>query len=165
MAKLAFKGQPANTNGNLPEVGSTMNFKNLVRNDLSLVSSETFAGKNKVISIFPSIDTGVCAASVRRFNKEASELKNTVVLNVSMDLPFANARFCGAEGIKNCETLSTFRSTFGKDWGLELTDSPLAGLLARAVVVLSADNKVLHTELVSDITQEPNYEMALKAIR
>jgi len=165
MADLKFKGQPAHTVGPLPGVGQTANFSKLVRNNLSEVSLQDFAGKNKVISIFPSIDTGVCATSVRRFNKEAANLKNTVVLNVSMDLPFANARFCGAEGIQNCETLSAFRSTFGKDWGLTLNDTPLAGLFARAIVVLSTENKVLHTELVADITQEPNYDAALKALR
>ena len=164
MAKLAFKGTPAHTAGDLPKVGQAMTFKNLVRNDLSLVSTETFAGKNKVLNIFPSIDTGVCATSVRTFNKEASSLKNTVVLNVSMDLPFANARFCGAEGIKNCETLSAFRSQFGTDFGLVMTDTVLAGLFARAVVILSPDDKVLYTELVPDITQEPNYAAAMKAL-
>ncbi len=164
MAKLAFKGTPAHTAGDLPKVGQAMTFKNLVRNDLSLVSNETFAGKNKVLNIFPSIDTGVCATSVRTFNKEASSLKNTVVLNVSMDLPFANARFCGAEGIKNCETLSAFRSQFGTDFGLVMTDTVLAGLFARAVVILSPDDKVLYTELVPDITQEPNYAAAMKAL-
>jgi thiol peroxidase len=141
-----------------------MTFKNLIRNDLSEVSAETYAGKNKVLNIFPSIDTGVCATSVRTFNKEAADLKNTVVLNVSLDLPFANARFCGAEGIKNCETLSAFRSQFGKETGLVLSDTPLAGLLARAVIILSPENKVLYTELVSDIVKEPNYAAALKAL-
>ena len=165
MAQLTFRGQPAHTTGELPKVGSTVSFSKLVKNDLSEVSAGSYQGKNKVISIFPSIDTGVCAASVRHFNKEAASLKNTVVLNVSMDLPFANARFCGAEGIANCETLSAFRSAFGKEWGLEMKDTPLVGLLARAVVVLSADNKVLYTELVPEITQEPNYEAALKALR
>ena len=164
MATLALKGTPAHTAGDLPKVGQTMTFKSLIRNDLTEVSTETYAGKNKVLNIFPSIDTGVCAASVRTFNKEAANLKNTVVLNVSMDLPFANARFCGAEGIKNCETLSAFRSQFGKDAGLVLTDTALTGLLARAVVILSPDNKVLYTELVPDITQEPNYAAAIKAL-
>ncbi len=164
MATLALKGTPAHTVGDLPKVGQTMTFKSLIRNDLSEVSTETYAGKNKVLNIFPSIDTGVCAASVRTFNKEAANLKNTVVLNVSMDLPFANARFCGAEGIKNCETLSAFRSQFGKDAGLVLADTALTGLLARAVIILSPDNKVLYTELVPDIVQEPNYAAALKAL-
>jgi thioredoxin-dependent peroxiredoxin len=165
MAKLKFKDGPANTIGDLPKSGAIVTFSKLVKNDLSEVTIEKYAGKNKVINIFPSIDTAVCAMSVRKFNKEAAGLKNTVVLCVSADLPFALGRFCGAEGIANCETLSSFRSSFGKDWGLQLTDTPLAGLLARAVVVLSTENKVLHVELVSDITHEPNYDAALKALR
>lgn len=165
MSKLTFKGEPANTNADLPKVGQTIKFTNLVRNDLSEVSAETYKGKIKVLNIFPSIDTGVCATSVRRFNRVAADLiKNTVVLNISLDLPFASARFCGAEGIENCESLSTFRSTFAKDWGLQLIDSPLKGLLARAVVILSEDDKVIYTELVSDITKEPNYSAALQAV-
>ena len=165
MANIKFKGNPAHTSGELPKVGaSAPNFK-LVKNDLSEASLENFAGKNKILNIFPSIDTGVCAASVRKFNVEASKLNNTVVLNVSMDLPFAQKRFCGAEGITGVETLSAFRSTFGKDYGLMMTDSPLAGLCSRAVVVISADNKVLYTEQVADITSEPNYEAAIKSVR
>ncbi len=165
MAKLAFQGTPVNTVGDLPKVGQTVNFSKLVKTDLTEISTDQFAGKFKVMNIFPSIDTGVCAASVRRFNKEASGLKNTTVINVSYDLPFALARFCGAEGIKNCETVSAFRSPLGKEWGLQLADSAFMGLMARAVVILSPDNKVVYTELVPDITQEPNYEAALKAIR
>lgn len=165
MARITFKGQPAHTAGELPSVGSTAHTFTLVRSDLSEVQLETFAGKYKVLNIFPSIDTGTCAASVRRFNQEAASLKNTVVLNISADLPFAQNRFCGAEGIKNCETLSSFRSDFGTKWGLNLTDTPLKGLLSRAVVVLSPDNKVLHTEQVAEIAQEPNYEAALRVLR
>lgn len=165
MATLMFKGQPAHTAGELPKVGQTFSFSKLVRGDLSEVSADTFAGKKKVLNIFPSIDTSTCATSVRKFNKEAASLQNTVVLNISMDLPFAQNRFCGAEGITNCEALSAFRSAFGKESGLVMSDTPLVGLLARAVVVLSADNKVLHTELVPEIAQEPNYEAALKAVR
>lgn len=164
MALLKFKGQPANTISDLPKLGQVFNFSGLIRNDLSEVSSQTYQGKKKILSIFPSIDTGVCAQSVREFNKMATDLNNTVVLNISLDLPFANARFCGAEGIKNCETLSAFKSTFGKDSGLILQDTVLSGLLARAIIVLSEDNKVLHTELVSDITIEPNYQLALQAL-
>lgn len=164
MASLLFKGTPAHTIGNLPTVGQKVTFAKLVKGDLSEATNATYAGKRKVLNIFPSIDTGTCAASVRQFNKLASDLNNTVVLNVSLDLPFAQARFCGAEGIKNCESLSGFKSTFGTDWGLTLTDSPLAGLYARAVVVLSENDKVLHTELVSDIVNEPNYEKALKSL-
>lgn len=165
MAQTAFKGQPVNTVGRLPSIGETVRFSSLVKGDLSLASQLDYAGKYKILNIFPSIDTGVCAASVRRFNQEAANLKNTVVLNVSVDLPFAMSRFCGAEGIKNCETLSAFKSDLGKSWGLTMTDSPLAGLLARAVFVLSPDDKVLHAELVSDIVNEPNYEAALKAVK
>lgn len=164
MALLKFRGNPANTNGNLPTVGQKVTFSKLVKSDLSEATNSTYSGKRKVLNIFPSIDTGTCAASVRQFNKLASDMRNTVVLNVSLDLPFAQARFCGAEGIKNCESLSGFKSSFGTDWGLSLTDSPLAGLYARAVVVLSEDDKVLHTELVGDIVDEPNYEAALKAL-
>ncbi len=165
MSIITFKGNPAHTTGELPQVGQTVSFSKMVKNDLSEVSVDNYAGKIKVISIFPSIDTGVCAASVRKFNEVASGLKNTVILNISPDLPFANARFCGAEGIANCETLSAFRNNFGKDWGITLIDTPLAGLFARAVVILSAENKVIYTELVSELTKEPNYEAALKAIR
>lgn len=165
MSKITFKGQEANTAGELPKIGQTAAFSNLVKSNLSTVSIDAYEGKYKVLSIFPSIDTGVCAMSVRKFNQEAADLKNTVVLNISADLPFAHARFCGAEGITNCETLSTFRSDFGKEWGLKLLDTPLVGLLARAVVVLSPKNEVLYTELVSEITKEPNYEAALKTLR
>lgn len=162
MATTTFKGQPVNTVGSLPAAGQKVTFTKLVKSDLSEATLETYAGKRKVLNIFPSIDTGTCAASVRQFNKLAADMNNTVVLNISLDLPFAQARFCGAEGIKNCESLSGFKSSFGHDWGLTLLDSPLSGLYARAVVVLSEDNKVLHTELVSDIVNEPNYEAALK---
>lgn len=164
MATLNFKGTPANTNGTLPAVGQKVTFSKLVKGDLSEATNSTYAGKRKVLNIFPSIDTGTCAASVRQFNKLASDLNNTVVLNVSLDLPFAQARFCGAEGLKNVENLSGFKSTFGTDWGLTLQDTVLSGLYARAVVVLSEDDKVLHTELVSDIVNEPNYEAALRSL-
>jgi thiol peroxidase len=162
MALTAFRGTPTQTNGELPKIGNKAYFSNLVKNDLSEVNNETYQGKYKILSIFPSIDTGVCATSVRRFNKEATELKNTVVLNIACDLPFAMSRFCGAEGINQCETLSTFRSSFGSEWGLMLTESPLKGLLARAIIVLSPDDTVLHVELVNDIVNEPNYEAAIK---
>lgn len=165
MAITAFRGSPTQTNGELPKLGQTALFSKLVKNDLSEVSNETYKGKNKIISVFPSIDTGVCAASVRRFNQEAASTNNTVILNIALDLPFAMARFCGAEGINNVETLSAFRSSFGREWGLEMTDSPLKGLLARAVIVLSPEDKVLYVELVNDIVNEPNYEAALKTIK
>lgn len=164
MAQITLKGNPVQTVGELPKVGTSVSDFKLVKNDLSEATLASYAGKNKVLNIFPSVDTGTCATSVRKFNQEAANLKNTVVLNISADLPFAQARFCGAEGIKNCETISSFRSSFGKNWGLEIADSPLAGLLSRAVIVLSPDNKVLYTEQVSEIVDEPNYEKALKAI-
>jgi thiol peroxidase len=157
-----FKGNPAQTSGDLPKVGSKLPDFKLVKNDLSEATLASYAGKFKVISVFPSVDTGVCAASVRKFNQEAARLKNAVVLNVSMDLPFAQKRFCGAEGIQNVETLSAFRSSFAQDFGLKLSNTPLAGLCARAVFVVNPDNTVLHSELVPEITQEPNYDAALK---
>ena len=126
MASITLKGNPVTTVGQLPEKGSTAKDFKLVKGDLSEASLQNYSGKIKVFNIFPSVDTGTCAASVRRFNQEAAKLHNTVVLNVSADLPFAQARFCGAEGIKNVEMLSSFRSTFGKDWGLQMTSSPLA---------------------------------------
>ncbi|PIP90735.1 MAG: lipid hydroperoxide peroxidase [Bdellovibrionales bacterium CG12_big_fil_rev_8_21_14_0_65_38_15] len=165
MASLLFKNTAANTVGELPSIGSVVDFQNLVTNDLKPSSLSDYAGKNKIISIFPSVDTGVCATSVRHFNQSAASLNNTVVLNVSMDLPFAMARFCGAEGIKNVETLSGFRSDFGSKWGVTLKDSPLAGLYARAVIVLDIENKVLYSELVSDIVNEPNYDKALAVLK
>lgn len=165
MATFTFKGSPAHTNGELPKIGDIFHFSDLIKNDLSAVSHTDFAGKHKVISIFPSIDTGVCAASVRKFNQEAAALKDTVVLNVSLDLPFANARFCGAEGIANCITLSAFRSDFGNKSGLIVTDTPLKGLLARAVIVTDKNDKVTHVELVAELGHEPNYEAALKAVK
>lgn len=164
MAQLKFRDTPAQTKGELPKLGATLNFTHLVKNDLSTVSVSEYGKKRKVLNIFPSIDTGVCATSVRQFNKMASELANTVILNISLDLPFAHARFCGAEGIQNVETLSGFRSHFGDECGLVLQDSPLMGLYARAVIVLNEENKVIHTELVSDIVNEPNYEAVLKAL-
>jgi thiol peroxidase len=165
MANIKFKGNPAHTSGELPKIGANAPKFKLVKNDLSEASLESYAGKNKVLNIFPSVDTAVCATSVRKFNVEASKAPNTVVLNVSMDLPFAQKRFCGSEGIANAETLSAFRSSFAKDYGLMMADTPLAGLCSRAVVVISADDKILYTEQVADIASEPNYEAALKAIR
>lgn len=165
MASITLKGNPVNTVGQLPAQGSSAKDFRLVRNDLSEVSLRSFAGKKKVLNIFPSIDTGTCAASVRKFNQEAAKLSDTVVLNISADLPFAQARFCGAEGIKNCETLSSFRSDFGKEWGLQIADSPLAGLLSRAVVTLSPENKVLYVEQVSEIVDEPNYQAAINSLK
>jgi len=164
MAQIALKGNLIHTSGQLPPVGSSVSDFKLVKADLSEGSLKDFAGKKKILNIFPSIDTGTCAMSVRQFNKQASQAPNTVVLNISADLPFAQKRFCGTEGIENAITLSSFRSSFAKDYGLEIQDGPLAGLCSRAVIVLNENNQVLYTEQVSDIVNEPNYEAALKAL-
>lgn len=165
MAKITLKGNPINTVGELPAVGSTIPDFKLVKTDLSETSLKDYAGKRKVFNIFPSVDTGTCAASVRHFNKDAADMKNTVVICVSNDLPFAQKRFCAAEGITNVEATSAFRSTFGKDYHLTITDGPLAGLLSRSVIVTDENNKVLYTEQVSETTSEPNYDKALTALR
>ncbi|QLQ11104.1 MAG: thiol peroxidase [Nocardioidaceae bacterium] len=163
MATTAFKGSPVSTAGELPAVGSALPSYSLVGNGLADVSSGDLDGR-VVLNIFPSIDTGVCAASVRRFNELAAGLDNTTVLCVSADLPFAQGRFCGAEGIENVTVGSAFRSSFGQDYGLTMLDGPLAGLLARAVVVADADGTVRYTELVPEITQEPDYDAAIAAL-
>lgn len=165
MANITLKGNAVHTTGELPAKGSIAKDFKLTKTDLSEVSLSNYAGKYKVLNIFPSIDTSTCAMSVRRFNQDAAKMDNTVVLNISADLPFAQSRFCGAEGIKNVEMASSFRSSFGRDWGLQIADSPLAGLLSRAVVVLDPNNKVLYTEQVAEIAQEPNYDAALKSFR
>lgn len=162
VAKITLKGNPIETSGELPAVGATAPDATLVSDSLAEVKLSSVAGK-KIVSIFPSIDTGVCAASVRNFNKLASE-KGVTVLNVSKDLPFALKRFCGAEGIDKVQTLSAFRSDFAQAYGIEITTGPLTGLCARAVLVLDGDNKVLYEELVPEIGQEPNYEGALAAL-
>ena len=165
MAQTKLGPNPANTIGELPAVHSSAPDFVLTANDMKDLSLKDFAGKNVVLNIFPSVDTGVCAASVREFNKRVAELDNTVVLCIAKDLPFAMKRFCGAEGIDRAITLSDFRSRgFGKAYGVELTDTAFAGLFARAVVVLDPAGKVKHTELVPQIGEEPNYEAALKAI-
>ena len=164
MAQINFKNNSVNTNGDLPRVGQKVTGNDLVKNDLSVTSLDAYAGKKKVLSFFPSIDTGVCQTSVRKFNELATDLPNTVVLNISPDLPFANSRFCGAEGIKNCEMLSGFRSSIGKDFGLILQGSPLQGLYARAIVVLNENNEVMYSELVPEVTNEVNYQAAIKAL-
>ena len=162
MATITLKGNPIHTSGELPKQGSVVPDFKLLRGDLARASLATFSGK-KILNIFPSIDTPVCAISVRKFNELASK-SGATVLNISEDLPFAQKRFCGAEGLANVETLSAFRSSFGKDYGVEIADGPLAGLTARAVLVLDGDNKVLHAELVPEIAQEPNYDAALAAL-
>ncbi len=165
MSKITFKGNPVNTGGNLPGVSSEAPDFSLVKTDLSELKLSDLKGKNVVLNIFPSLDTGVCAASVRRFNKEAGSLNNTTVLCISADLPFASSRFCGAEGLENVVTLSTFRdSSFADKYGVLMTDGPLKGLLARAVVVVNPEGKVVYNELVPEIAQEPDYESAINSI-
>ncbi len=165
MAELKFAGQSAKTNGNLPAMGTKAPDFQLVDKGLKTVSLESFSGKRKVLNVFPSIDTPTCATSVRTFNKHAAGLSKTVVLNVSNDLPFAQSRFCAVEGIENAMALSGFRASFASDYGLKLVDTPLAGLCARAVIVLDENNVVLHVELVKDIVEEPNYDAALNVLK
>ena len=164
MASITFHGDPVSTVGELPAVGSAAPAFDLVGADLTPVTSQSLAGRRVVLNIFPSVDTGVCAASVRQFNKLASELDNTTVVCVSADLPFAGARFCGAEGLDDVVTASAFRSSFGENYGVTMAEGPLAGLLARAVVVIGADGVVRHTEQVTEITDEPDYDAALAAL-
>ncbi|WP_209390971.1 thiol peroxidase [Chryseobacterium sp. RR2-3-20] len=165
MSNITLKGNPVHTKGSLPSVGATIKDFNLVDSSLNVKTLESFQGKKKVFNIFPSIDTPTCASSARQFNEQASALENTVVINVSKDLPFALGRFCAAEGLKNVETLSDFRSSFGDDYELTIEDSPLKGLLSRAVIVTDENNKVLYTEQVAEIADEPNYDAALEALK
>lgn len=163
MATVTLKGNAFSTVGELPKINLQAPDFNLVKGDLSTVSLSDFSGKKIVLNIFPSIDTGTCAASVRAFNKQASELNNTVVLCISRDLPFAQNRFCGAEGIENVITLSDFKTgQFGKDYGNLIVDGPLAGLLSRSIVVINENGNVVYTEQVSETVDEPNYTEALK---
>lgn len=166
MASVTLKGNPVSIGGELPQPGQTAPAFQLADAKRNLVGLDAYAGKRKVLNIFPSIDTPTCATSVRTFNQKASGMNNTIVLCISADLPFAQSRFCGAEGIENAITLSTFRdtTTFAKDFGVQILDSSLAGLTARAVVVLNENNKVLYSELVSEIANEPNYEAALAVL-
>ncbi|MCG2461393.1 thiol peroxidase [Flavobacteriaceae bacterium F89] len=165
MATVTLHGDTIHTMGELPAVGSSAPNFTLTKSDLSAASLSDYKGKKVVMNIFPSIDTGTCAKSVRQFNEEAAELDNTVVLCISKDLPFAQARFCGAEGIGNVEMLSDFRNgKFGKDYQLEFTDGPLQSLLSRSVIVLDADGKIVYTEQVPEIVDEPNYKAALVAL-
>ena len=158
MATITLKGGPVKTSGSLPAVGSQAKDFCLTGADLADVNLANYAGKRVVLNIFPSVDTGTCAASVRQFNKVVGEMSNTVVLCVSVDLPFALARFCGAEGLNNVVTLSELRARkFGEDYGLRIIDGPLAGLFSRCVVVLDEAGKVIYTEQVPEITQEPDY--------
>lgn len=162
MAQITLRGNPVNTAGELPAVGSSAPAFALTGTDLGTVSSDQFRGKAVLLNIFPSVDTPVCATSVRRFNEQASA-KGLSVVCVSKDLPFALSRFCGAEGIENVTSASAFRDSFGEDYGLTITDGPMAGLLGRAVVVIGADGTVVYTELVPEIAQEPDYDAALAA--
>lgn len=164
MASVTLRGNPFSTNGELPAVGSTAPAFSLVGSDLSEVTAESVAGKKVVLNIFPSIDTPTCATSVRTFNERAAQRDDTVVICVSEDLPFAAGRFCGAEGIENVKTGSAFRGNFTDDYGVRLQDGPLAGLAARAVVVLDENGTVTYTQLVGEIADEPDYDSALAAL-
>lgn len=166
MAQVTLKGNPIHTSGELPKVGSTAPDFKLTGNDLKDLSLGDFAGKRKVLNIVPSLDTEICATSTRKFNEKAGKLPDTVVLIVSADLPFASKRFCVAEGLQNVVPLSLLRDKkFAQDYGILLADGPLAGLCGRAVVVLDAANKVIHSQLVPEIVQEPDYDAALAALK
>lgn len=165
MSTVTLKGNPIHTSGSLPANGAKAPDFTLTAADLSDKTSGDFKGKKVILNIFPSIDTAVCATSVRKFNQEASDLDNTVVLCISADLPFALGRFCGAEGLENVVPLSAFRSSFGDDYGVRITDSPLKNLLSRSVVILDEDGNVTYTEQVPETTQEPDYSAALASLK
>ncbi len=165
MANITLKGNPVHTIGNLPATGTTAPDFEITKTDLSETRLSDYAGKRLVLNIFPSIDTSTCATSVRQFNARAQNIKNTVVLCISMDLPYAHRRFCGAEGLKEVVSASVFRSPdFGKKYGVTITDGTMAGLLSRAVVVIDEHKKVIYTEQVPEISQEPDYDKALAAL-
>jgi thiol peroxidase len=165
MTTLTFQGTPLHTSGELPPIGQTAPDFRLVDNTLSDVTLSTYAGKRKVLNCVPSLDTPVCAASARKFNEKAAGLNNTVVLVISADLPFAQNRFCETEDLKDVIPLSTFRSTFAEDYGIKLVDTFLAGLNARALVILDENNTVIYTQLVGELANEPDYESALAVLR
>lgn len=166
MATVTLGGNKVNLKGTLPALGSEAPAFTLVKSDLSDLSLQELKGKRVVLNIFPSLDTKVCALSVRKFNSMANEMNNAVVLSISKDLPFAHARFCSTEGINNLITLSAFRNAkFGEDYGVAITDGALAGLLARAVIILDEKGKVIYEELVPEITTEPNYDAAAAALK
>lgn len=166
MAKITLQGNEINTLGNLPKVGEIAPEFVLVKNDLGEATLKDYKGKKVILNIFPSLDTGVCAASVRKFNAELNNLENTVVLCISRDLPFAQARFCGAEGLDNVITLSEMRGEeFSKAYGVKIVDGPMAGLMARSVVVVNEEGKVIYNELVPEIVNEPNYDGALAILK
>lgn len=166
MAIVTLGGNKVNVKGSFPKIGDQAKEFTLVKSDLSELSLSSLKDKKVVLNIFPSLDTRVCALSVRKFNDMASKMSNTVVLAISKDLPFAHARFCSTEGIENVTGLSAFRdTTFGEDYGVALIDGPLAGLLARAVIVLDEHGKVIYTELVPEISHEPDYEAVIRALK
>lgn len=164
MANITLKSNPITTIGNLPEIGATAPSFKLKNIDLSEIKLTDYKGQNVILNIFPSVDTGTCATSVRTFNKKASELNNTKVLCISKDLPFAHARFCGAEGIENVLSLSDISGDFGKDYQVSFADGPLEGLLSRAIVVINTKGEIAYTEQVSEIVNEPNYDAALAVL-
>jgi len=165
MATITLGGNPIHTNGELPQIGSKALAFTLVKTDLGNASLADFTGSRIVLNIFPSIDTGTCATSVRKFNEKASGLTNTKVICISRDLPFAQKRFCGAEGLENVINLSDFKEgSFGKNYGLEITDGPLAGLHSRVIIIIDENGSILYTEQVSEIANEPNYEAALSVL-
>lgn len=165
MTTIQFKGNPIHTVGALPQTGTAAPDFTLVGVDLGDKSLKNYKGKYVILNIFPSVNTGVCAASVRQFNKDAAAIPNATVLCISKDLPFAQAQFCGAEGIENVVMLSDFRTDFGHQYGVQMADGPLQGLLSRAVVVLNPEGKIIYEQQVPEITEEPNYEKALAAIQ
>lgn len=165
MAQITLKGNTVHTIGDLPENGLTVKDFALVNDKLEVKVLSDYDGKKKIFNIFPSIDTGICAASARKFNESAGDLENTVVINVSKDLPFALGRFCAAEGLDHVETLSDFRGSFGDDFGVTITDGPMEGLLSRAVIVTDENNHVTYSEQVPEITTEPDYDAALNAVK
>ncbi len=165
MAQVTLRGKPVTTCGELPSVGSKVPMFTLTKSDLTEMTNADLDGKRAILNIYPSIDTQTCATSTRKFNELASSLENTTVICVSADLPFAQRRFCGAEGLKNVQTGSTFRSDFGNTFGVTLLDGVMKGVLARAVVVLDEQGTVIHTELVGEIADEPNYAEAIKALK
>ena len=164
MAAITLQGNPLNTCGELPAVGSTAPNSSLIKGDLTEATISSWSGK-KILNIFPSVDTPVCATSVRTFHEQAANLDGVTVINVSQDLPFAQKRFCGSEGIENATNASGFRTTFADDFGVRITNGALAGLCARAIVVVDENNRVLHSELVPEIAQEPNYAAAFNACK
>jgi thioredoxin-dependent peroxiredoxin len=166
MAQITFKGNPIQTAGSLPKIGSTAPDFSVVKSDLSTMSLDQFKGKRVILNIFPSIDTGVCAASVRKFNAEADKLNNTVILCISKDLPFAQKRFCAAEGLNNVITGSEYKdSNFSTAYGIRITEGPLEGLFSRAIVIVGEDGKIKYTEQVPEIGQEPDYDKALSILK